>query len=35
MKIQRVKWHSYEWQYSQIKGGTDDDCIDPRGKPMM
>ena len=31
----------YEWQYSQIKGGyetdwyTDDDCIDPRGEPMM
>ena len=31
----------YEWQYSQIKGGyetdwyTDDECIDPRGEPMM
>ena len=31
----------YEWQYSQIKGGyetdwyTDEECIDPRGEPMM
>jgi len=31
----------YEWQYSQIKGGyetdwyADDECIEPRGEPML